>query len=822
MAATLVAIALIGVIWAPYGFAMGGLIEEWDMRFLYASGRMGWTAFPGQPMSDLFAARPLTPVPFVLGYVMDPDSFIGMHILLIAALVAKVLVGAGVGWWLFRDRTLALCLGALVLVLPADSQQIALRNVHINLAVALMLVACLCMLQALYCRAPGRRRWLAGGGILAGLVGCLMYEPVLALYALPLMLIIARLGLRRALKLLRRRFHAALAWLGGAMASASYLFFAIVIQRSAYQTSLAGGDSGGIVKSVLTNAHALIDAAAYRFFVDGWRVAWSIAAVEAISPVYPIFAFVLALAALLILGGARGQAGPSLTLALRAYAAGILGLAAGYAPVLASVSHIAITQRTFLAATPGAAIACVALLALIGIVSRGAMTILASVAISLGLGMQVFQHDAYTRAYEDITAPFLNSVVQKTNPNKSVHLVIDNSGLGGFLGGVYFTKLKYGVPLLRAAYNDLYVLCKSLPLNVSLPFHTCRLDGDRWVVSSAAGAVETFHASDVDVIEMGQLSGVSLEVQSDHSAMPSFSPFHPARSPSERFECVADSMWGFSRFCPGEGWSDGATIRRGVRRISAFHAIASSPSLFIQMKPAHASYRLQILLAHPVPKEIAGVWGVELNGVAIPVNAVSATLFEARVAGSVLKTGANVLTVQKAQLAPDKPALAVRRLTLAPEGEEPVGRFATTTFFRPGVRYNIRDETLIAALVSGFSEPEVRGIWTDGSQAVLIFKTDVASGKASLELSVTPFLNESHSSMEVEAWIGNAPVANFDFNLANPHQRLRIPLPSDRLRNRESVEVRLLIRDPASPAAVGAGDRFLGLFLQEARIVRSP
>lgn len=819
LAAVLLAVALIGAIWAPYGFSMGGLIEEWDMRFYFASARMGWTAFPGQAMSDLFAARPLTPAPFMLAHLLDPDSFIGLHVLLILACAIKVLVGSGIGYWLFRDRTLALCVGALALVFPADTQQIALRNIHINLAVGLMLVACLFSLQSLYQGSPRHRRALMVGGVLAGLVGCGIYEPVFPLYVLTPLLLFARLGPGGAWQLLGRRRLVSIAWLSGVIVSSSYLFFAIAIQRSAYQVSLAGGQSGGIFKSVIGNAGALIDTAAYRVFFDGWRVAWEVAMIDTAHWAYLPATFFSVLALLLLFAGYRGRGRQSATLLVRSIAAGLLALAAGYAPVLVSISHLAITQRTFLGAAPGATIVTVALLALIALVSRGAMTILAAIAISLGLGMQVFQHDAYTRAYVDIAAPYLESVAQRSDPKKRVHLVIDESGLGGFLGGIYVTKLMYGVPLLRAAYNDTYVLCKELPLNVSMPFSSCRLDGDRWVVATADGSVETFHVADVDVITMKRPAATPAGVAGEPSAPVPFSPFLPARGPTERFDCAADSMWGFSRFCPGEGWSDGFTFRFGNRRISAFHAIAPSPSLFIQLTPVDAPYRLQILLAHPVPKEIAGGWRVEINGAAISLHTVSATLFEARVPRSLLNSGTNVLTIQNAQLAADKPALAVRRVALAPEGDTTVGGLASAAVFSPGVRYNIRDETLIAALVSGFSVPEPKGIWTDGNQAVLLFTTRVLGGKASLELSAVPFLNESHPSMVVEARIGEAPVATFGFNFANPRQKLRIPLPSDRVLEGRSIEIRLLIKDPASPAAVGAGDRFLGLFLQEARIV---
>ena len=49
---------------------------------------------------------------------------------------------------------------------------------------------------------------------------------------------------------------------------------------------------------------------------------------------------------------------------------------------------------------------------------------------------------------------------------------------------------------------------------------------------------------------------------------------------------------------------------------------------------------------------------------------------------------------------------------------------------------------------------------------------------------------------------------------------MRIPLPEASIRDGKLIEIELLIKeDPANPPAVGAGNRFLGLFAQEARIV---
>ncbi len=816
-AAAALAAALVGAIWAPYGFSMGGLIEEWDMRFLFESGRMGWTAFPGQVMSDLFGARPLTPAPFVLAHLLDPGSFLGFHVLLIVACAAKVVIGTGIGWWLFRNRTIALSVGALALVFPADTQQIALRNIHINLAVALMLAAALLALRSLYALDSRSRRTSIVAALLAGVIGCGIYEPVFPLYSLVPLLLFARLGVGRTWRLLERRRFVGLAWLAGVSTSAAYLFFVLVIQKSAYQSLLAGGQSGGIMKSVMGNAAALWDTAAYRVFYDGWRMAWEVASLKfahwAYLPGVLVLIFLLLLAA-----GAGKRRRQSPALIFRTFVAGVLALVAGYAPVLVSISHLTITQRTFLGSAPGAAIVAGAVLAVFGLASRNVMTLVSALAISLGLGVQLYQHDAYMRAYADIVAPYLEDIAKRSDPTKQVHLVMDESGVGGYLSGAYASKLMFGVPFLRSAYGDTYVLCKQQPLTVLMPFSNCHLEGDRWIVESTGGESQSFAASAVDVIQKPSFLPDHLRPDQSSPGSAPYSPFVPGRSPSEKYECSADSMWGFSRFCAGEGWSDGVPYRMKKRRFSAFHAIAPAQTLLIQLAPVEANYLLRIVLAHPVPRAIENTWQLEINGSPVELRARTATFYEAQIRRSLLKSGENVLRFRKAFDEVSKAGLVIRQVSLAPEGATTISKYPAQAMLEPGVRYKSTDEKFSSALASGFSLPEPSGTWTDGKRAILVIATIVPNGRAALELSVVPFLNETRPSMLVEAQTDGKEAARFSFDLPNQPRKLRIPLPESSVREGKLIEIQLLIKDPANPA-VGAVDSFLGLFVQEAKIV---
>ena len=163
-------------------------------------------------------------------------------------------------------------------------------------------------------------------------------------------------------------------------------------------------------------------------------------------------------------------------------------------------------------------------------------------------------------------------------------------------------------------------------------------------------------------------------------------------------------------------------------------------------------------------------------------------------------------------------AFSVRRISLAPKGHEVVSTTDLHARLASNVKYTIADKTLQAALISGFSTPEPGGIWTDGGVAVMVFSTDGRKYPAVLEISAIPFLNEKHQSTEVDASIDGIRIATFAFTISAPAGKIRIPLPESHIPEGRPIELRLAIRNPASPSEIGAGERFLGLFIQEVKI----
>src|SRR5580698_7853368 len=96
------------VLWYPFGFTLGGMIEEWDFLWVSKIFPHFWNSFPGNPMSAQFAARPLQPTPFTLARAIDASSFFGFHLLLITACFIRIIAGASIAFFVFRSRMYAL------------------------------------------------------------------------------------------------------------------------------------------------------------------------------------------------------------------------------------------------------------------------------------------------------------------------------------------------------------------------------------------------------------------------------------------------------------------------------------------------------------------------------------------------------------------------------------------------------------------------------------------------------------------------------------------------------------------------------------------
>ena len=395
-------ILVVLALWLPFGFELTGLIEEWGVLGQFTRHGLFFVADATGPLAA-HNLRPLTILPHALAYYIDPNSFDYWHVLLMLALVVKGGTSSYLALKATRSLGWGMLMGILVLVYPADTMQLAFRSLHINLALALLLLA-----AALLVAAYGQQRRLMScciGIVAAGLllVSLLMYEATLALIPLPFLVMYVREGFRLTWERLRSRPELAISWIAGAGLFVVYVVLTISHGASSYQSDLVAGR--GPIKLFYDALPKLISIGALRGLLGGWFDAVRMVRTEFSSYAYLSLAS-LACAGLIYFRGKifprsdsedSGNAPLGWQPDLRLGTAGMLLLLLGYAPYLVGASFLAISQRTFLFATLGAALVWLALLIML---AKFAKWVAGTVAFGLliwGIGAQLFQFHHYAQ-----------------------------------------------------------------------------------------------------------------------------------------------------------------------------------------------------------------------------------------------------------------------------------------------------------------------------------------------------------------------------------------------------------------------------------------
>src|SRR5260370_5937031 len=133
--------ALVLTLWLPFGWRVTGLYEEWFYMSYTDEGkgkplRLLYDPYPGEEY------RPLTLAPYAFGYLLTPNSFLGLNIIL-----ALCLLGKGTAMYALVRRlvpanlALAFVSGALLVVYPADSALLTLRTTNHHAGVFFFLLA---------------------------------------------------------------------------------------------------------------------------------------------------------------------------------------------------------------------------------------------------------------------------------------------------------------------------------------------------------------------------------------------------------------------------------------------------------------------------------------------------------------------------------------------------------------------------------------------------------------------------------------------------------------------------------------------------------
>jgi len=637
------AVLTVFVLWYQFGFSLGGMLEEWDVLYLIQNHPDFWNSFPGHTLSAEFAARPLQSLPHFLAHQISANSFLGFHMVLMAAVLMRVIGAASLGYFLFGNRAYAAAFGMLSFVFPADTQQFEFRTFHISVAVGMMVWAAACSVRAFRASSP-LDRWssLSAATVLA-CVAVMIYEPVATLYLIAPVLLFARDGFRSFFAMLRSKLALTAAWCTGPVVNAAYLYYAIAIFRSSYQVSASGGN---LSKAFAHNFHYLIDSAAYRVFYDAWVSTWWILATQIVH-----FKFLTATAVALIVGlvwlSHRQQSHFPTSRCIRYVFAGLIVAAAGYIPFMASEAHMQITQRTFIAVAPGATLLVISVLAYLFQRIAIAGVIAAACVVFAGFVAQMYQFDHYTRDYTNVVRPYTAMLTDRTDQAKRVHLIFDRTGFGGHLNGMYESKVQYGAIVRLRTDIGRSFLCLGNPQSPYLPSADCSLKDGTWTVRRTAGTVDKFQASDVQVIEMGP--DFDRSYQSRDKTWHDMGTFNELKSmfvipAADSYRCTADSMWGYSGFCRGEGWTDGIFYHVLFKHQNWFAAIHPSANLLFSLTPARTDYTFRVNLFGGMDISMADTMRVAVNGHLVSLQKSGPVSYTTDVPAAAMRSGQNVIT----------------------------------------------------------------------------------------------------------------------------------------------------------------------------------
>jgi len=423
----LCSVIVTALLWLPFGFHLGGVIEEWGFQSCFDQNGAVFVCDAGSPIPAM-QMRPLVLSPYALAYVCDPNSFFFHHLILMAAICLICFAFALIVWSLTRSREFALFAGFLLVLYPADTMQLCFRGLHINLSLALALGGAACLLFAY--EAPGRlaKILLTGMAALMAAVAVLMYEASMGFLVLPFIILFIRSGFSQACRLSWTQKWISLGWIGAFVGCASYEIWAVTHHHT-YQSDIADSP-----QAILSHVPLIFSIGFVRSLAGGWFDAFGILFGEYHNYLY-LIVMVAASLGLIFLKPRRqspaesGSGETSWLFIARLVGGGLLLLFIGYLPTLPSYAHILITQRTFLFSSPGACLVWLAVILSLLKLNRFFAVMLASVLILGGSAAQLFQFNHYVRLWEN-QRNILKTIVDSVPslPKGKSLLIIDASG----------------------------------------------------------------------------------------------------------------------------------------------------------------------------------------------------------------------------------------------------------------------------------------------------------------------------------------------------------------------------------------------------------
>lgn len=644
--AFLFVLAIVVLIWLPIGTNALPQIEEWEFFGIFREHGPTWwignsSSFKGHRV------RPLFLLPYSLAYALT-TSHLALHAELAIALLVKGISMAYIALWLTRDRAIALAAAVVFVVYPADTMQMGFRAVGIVWAAALTTGA----IAVLLLSTERSSRILAACAAAMLLASSLMYEAALLLGVAPLVLWMVRFG-TEGFDLLSKQRGIILIWVAGVVACIVYI--ACVYEPQSYQGALLSTYPG-----ISAALHGLFAVGLYRALLQCWYDGLSM--MHANLAFWPYLVVALAIVGTGAIAFKEESDGPSVWEDVRLIIGGAIVVSLGYAPYLVSVSHMYISQRTYIYASIGATVA------MIGVVSLLKKVWLAPVAIAVmiaaGFGSQWEQFGQFTdlsnrqRMY---LSGILNAVPDAgASPNKAI-LIDDRTG------ALANTWMLRGV-VLQLALQYLYDREVSAAVCTAIDGRYSAFSTDQYGVtgrcvrsddgvSMGKGLPEAREVRNQDVISVviepdgkarrfdGKTTSINPALAERWKSILGCFPcsYEPRYPVTASFRYDFGRWWSLEDVPWGGGWRGTEWIPPPKEIVSYSWMVEPQSNLYFRVKPEKSDYRVAMRVMASISPEGRSTLALSINGTSIQYTWTEPEVLSGTFDGSLLTDGMNEL-----------------------------------------------------------------------------------------------------------------------------------------------------------------------------------